>query len=93
MVEEATANAILDQVADALIFATAAGKIVLWNRASTALFGFEKNEAIGQSLDMIIPLHLRAAHWAGFTTAVATRQLWQAHVDKGAPQIWPQALC
>jgi len=75
MIEEATAIAILDQLADALIVATAAGKIVFWNRASTKLFGFESDEAIGQSLDMIIPPHLRAAHWAGFEAAVRTGRL------------------
>lgn len=35
------------------------------------IFGHTKDEAIGQSLDLIIPERLRAAHWAGFNRAMA----------------------
>ena len=42
------------------------------NRASTALFGFHAEEALGQSLDLIIPEHLRASHWRCFEVAIAT---------------------
>jgi PAS domain S-box-containing protein len=75
MIEEPAINEILDQLAEALIFTAVSGNIVLWNRASTALFGFKKDEAIGQSLDLIIPPHLRNAHWAGFEAAVKTGRL------------------
>jgi PAS domain S-box-containing protein len=61
---------ILDDVADALIYADRSGTITRWNRASTALFGFSAEEALGQSLDLIIPEHLRAAHWKGFDAAL-----------------------
>jgi PAS domain S-box-containing protein len=62
---------ILDQSADAVIFADRSGKIVLWNRASALLFGFSGEDALGQGLDLIVPGHLRAAHWRGFDDAVA----------------------
>ena len=65
------ADHILDQVADAMIFADQSGKIARWNRASAALFGFSAAEALGQSLDLIVPGHLRAAHWRGFDDAMA----------------------
>jgi PAS domain S-box-containing protein len=65
------AEGIIDQVADAVIFANRSGVIIRWNRASTALFGFPAGEALGQSLDLIIPEHLRAAHWRGFEAAIA----------------------
>jgi len=61
---------ILDDVADALIAADCAGTITRWNRASGALFGYSAEEALGQSLDLIIPEHLHAAHWKGFDAAV-----------------------
>jgi PAS domain S-box-containing protein len=64
------AEQILDQVADALICADRNGAIIRWNRASTALFGFSAEEALGQNLDLIIPEHLRAAHWRGFDAAM-----------------------
>lgn len=75
MIEQPATNEILDQLAEALIFTTVSGNIVLWNRAAAALFGFEKDEAIGQSLDLIIPPHLRNAHWAGFEAAVESGRL------------------
>jgi len=61
---------ILADVADALIYSDRSGAIVRWNRASGALFGFSEEEALGRSLDMIIPEHLRAAHWKGFNAAI-----------------------
>ncbi|MBR0996744.1 PAS domain S-box-containing protein [Bradyrhizobium japonicum] len=63
---------ILDDVADALIYSDRAGTITRWNRASTALFGFSAGEALGHNLDLIIPEHLRAAHWKGFEAALAS---------------------
>ena len=60
------AEAILEQIADAVIFADATGTMRRWNRAAAALFGYSAAEAPGQKLDLIIPEHLRAAHWRGF---------------------------
>lgn len=65
------AEQILDQVADAIIYANRSGEIIRWNRAATALFGFSAEEAFGQSLDLIIPEHLRASHWRGFNAAMS----------------------
>ena len=65
------AERILDQAADAVIATDRSGAITRWNRASTALFGFSAEEALGQSVDMIIPEHLRAPHWSGFDAAMA----------------------
>ena len=63
------AERILDQVADAVIYADRSGAIIRWNRASAALFGSSAEEALGQNLDLIIPEHLRASHWRGFEAA------------------------
>jgi PAS domain S-box-containing protein len=64
------AEPLLEQLADAVIGADRSGTIVRWNRASAVLFGYSSDEAIGQSLDLIIPEHLRPRHWSGFDTAV-----------------------
>ena len=66
------ADSVLDQIADAIIYADRSGTIVRWNRASSALFGYLPEEAFGQSLDLISPVHLRASHWSGFRTAMTT---------------------
>lgn len=70
-----SAQWIVDQVADALICADRAGNIQTWNPAATRLFGFSASDALGASLDIIIPEHLRAAHWAGFNAAMDSGEL------------------
>jgi len=69
------AEAILDSMADAVIFADCTGTIRRWNPAAAALFGFPADEALGRSLDLIIPEHLRAAHWSGFDAAMKNAHL------------------
>ena len=64
------AEAILEQIADAVIFADTTGTIRRWNRAAGALFGYSAAQALGKKLDLIIPEHLRAAHWRGFEGAM-----------------------
>ena len=66
------AGLILEQVADALIFADPRGNIVLWNAAAAALFGYSAAEAVGQSLNLVIPEHLQPAHWRGFEAAISS---------------------
>lgn len=65
------AERILEQTTDAVVYADAQGTIARWNAAAAALFGFGAAEAIGRNLDLIIPEHLRAAHWRGFDAALA----------------------
>ena len=65
------AEHILDHVADAVISTDRSGAIIRWNHASTALFGYSAEEVLGQSVELIIPEHLRAAHWSGFDAAMA----------------------
>lgn len=67
-------SAILEQSADAIIYADREGNIRLWNLAAERLFGFEAGQAVGQSLDLIIPERLRAPHWAGYRRAIASGQ-------------------
>ena len=65
-------RAIVDEAAEAIIFADREGAIRLWNGGAERIFGHTSAEALGQSLDLIIPERLRAAHWAGFDRALST---------------------
>lgn len=67
-------SAILEQSADAIIYADREGIIRRWNLAAERLFGFEAGQAVGQSLDLIIPERLRAPHWAGYHRAIVAGQ-------------------
>jgi PAS domain S-box-containing protein len=64
-------ESILEQIADAVIYADRSGKIMRWNQAAASLFGFSATEALGQNLDLIIPEHLRERHWRGFEAGMA----------------------
>ena len=57
---------------DAIIVCDAPGAIVLWNRSAERIFGFTEAEALGQSLDMIIPQRQRERHWEGYHKTMAT---------------------
>jgi PAS domain S-box-containing protein len=64
-------ESILEQMADAAIYADRSGTIRRWNHAAASLFGYSASEALGQNLDLIIPEHLRERHWRGFEAAMA----------------------
>ncbi len=68
----ALAELIVEQAPDAVIYADTTGIIIRWNKAAENLFGYSAQEALGQNLDLIIPPHLRAAHWNGFRQAIDT---------------------
>jgi PAS domain S-box-containing protein len=51
---------------DAVVAADPKGRITLWNAAAQRIFGFTPAEALGQSLDLIIPGRLRERHWQGY---------------------------
>ncbi len=57
---------------DAVVYADAAGVIQVWNDGARRIFGFSAEEAIGQSLDLIIPASLRDRHWSGYTHTMQT---------------------
>jgi PAS domain S-box-containing protein len=59
---------------DAIIYADAEGVICLWNRGATSIFGFTESEALGHSLDIIIPEGLRQRHWLGYHGTMQTGQ-------------------
>jgi PAS domain S-box-containing protein len=64
-------QSMVDQLPDAVVFADCEGIIGLWNPRAAALFGYSTEEAIGRSLDIIVPEHLRPAHWTGYRRAIA----------------------
>jgi PAS domain S-box-containing protein len=70
---------LVEVIGDAVVVADARGVIDLWNPASERLFGFTQAEALGNSLDLIIPERLRARHWAGFGKTMATGETRYSH--------------
>ncbi len=63
---------LLSAVGDAIVVSDAHGAITLWNKAAERLFGYTEAEALGQSLDLIIPERLRGRHWDGYDKTMKT---------------------
>jgi PAS domain S-box-containing protein len=59
---------------DAIIASDSSGAIVLWNAAAQRIFGFSASEALGQSLDLIIPERQRQRHWDSYDKTMRTGQ-------------------
>jgi PAS domain S-box-containing protein len=64
--------ALVNAVGDAVVVCDAAGAISVWNPAAERMFGYSQAEALGQSLDLIIPERLRKRHWDGYHQTMAT---------------------
>jgi PAS domain S-box-containing protein len=57
---------------DAIIYADAQGRIAFWNKGAERIFGYAETDAVGQSLDLIIPENLRTRHWEGYAQTMRT---------------------
>jgi PAS domain S-box-containing protein len=57
---------IVEKIGDAILFSDKEGIIRLWNQGAERIFGFTAEDAVGRSLDLIIPDNLRARHWDGY---------------------------
>lgn len=66
------AGAVLEGEADAVVGCDRDGIIRFWNPGAARIFGFTTEEAVGQSLDIVIPERLRARHWAGWQHTMET---------------------
>jgi PAS domain S-box-containing protein len=67
-------NELVAAIGDAIVVSDADGAITLWNPAAERIFGFSESEALGRSLDLIIPERLRQRHWDGYHQTMKTGQ-------------------
>jgi PAS domain S-box-containing protein len=71
-VDDVLYRQIIEASPDAVIVGDAEGIIRLWNAGARAIFGFTAEEAVGKSMDLIIPERLRGRHWEGYRTVMKT---------------------
>jgi PAS domain S-box-containing protein len=69
---EVLACALLATASDAVIATDREGVIRFWNPGAERIFQYRENEALGCSLDLIIPERLRARHWDGYRQFMET---------------------
>ena len=65
-------SALLASASDAIIATDRDGVIRHWNQGAERIFGHVAAEAVGKSLDLIIPEQLRARHWEGYSHVMQT---------------------
>ncbi len=63
------------------------GVIRRWESACVSVFGYSREEAVGQTLDLIVPPPLQGLHWRGFNRAVASGQLKRPNKTLRVPAV------
>lgn len=71
----------------AVIVADPDGLICFWNAAAETIFGHSRADALGESLDIIVPEQLRARHWDGYRHVMRTGQTQYAGRTLAVPAI------
>lgn len=74
-------GALLSSRSDAIIASDREGTITFWNSGAERIFGHSASEAIGQSLDLIVPERQRQRHWEGYRHVLATGESRYGHGD------------
>ena len=72
MDEDWLARAVVRETPEAIVACDPNGIIALWNGGAERVFGYPAAEALGRSLDLIIPEKQRSRHWAGYDKTMAT---------------------
>jgi PAS domain S-box-containing protein len=70
--EQAIAQAALAPGPHAVVSADREGIIRDWNETAEHIFGHSAGQAIGKSLDLIVPVEERADHWRNFRRVMTT---------------------
>lgn len=75
------AQLVLKTESDAIVAADRDGVIRFWNPGAVRIFGYSSEEAVGRSLDLIIPERQRARHWEGYRQVMSTGESRYGHGD------------
>lgn len=63
---------LVNNAPEAMLISDREGIIRFWNSGAEQMFGHTAAEAVGQSLDLIIPENLRSRHWEGYGRVMAS---------------------
>lgn len=61
----------INNAPEAILISDREGIITFWNVGAERILGYTVTQAIGSSLDLIIPGNLRARHWEGYRRVMA----------------------
>lgn len=74
MASEIDFQQLVNVIGEAVVISDPDGAITLWNPAAERMFGYTKDEAMGQSLDLIIPEKQQKRHWDGYHKTMKSGQ-------------------
>ena len=80
-VQRTLGDAIVSANSDAIVAADKDGTIFFWNPGAERIFGYTSADAVGQSLDIIIPARLRKRHWDGYFQVMKSGESRYGHGD------------
>lgn len=72
MSAEIDLTSLVSAIGDAVVVSDRDNRIVYWNPAAERMFGHDRGEAMGGSLDMIIPERLRKRHGDAYQKTMET---------------------
>ena len=72
MITNVDLHQLVESVGDAIIVADAHENSILWNPAATRIFGYSEAEALGKTLDLIVPERQRSKHNEGYSKSMET---------------------
>jgi two-component system cell cycle sensor histidine kinase/response regulator CckA len=67
-------SAVAESAIDAIVSADARGRILSWNKSAQTMFGYAREEIVGQPLTRLMPERYRAAQERGLAHYLATEQ-------------------
>lgn len=65
-------EALVHSLGDGVVISDENGIITYWNPSAERIFGFSEQEALGSSLDLIVPERLRQRHNEGYDHSMQT---------------------
>ena len=71
-ITDAVLARVVDELSDAVVIADTAGTIRFWNGAAERIFGWTAEQALGASLDLIVPERQRTRHWEGYRRVMSS---------------------
>jgi PAS domain S-box-containing protein len=63
---------IVEAMPEAVVYSDRDGIIRFWNQGAETIFGYRREEALGRTLDLIIPEQWRGRHWEGYRAVMRT---------------------
>lgn len=83
-------EALLRDAGDGIVVAGPDGAILFWNRGAERIFGHTEEEALGRSLDLIVPERFRERHWEGYRKVMETGRTRYGTDVLRVPAVGPQ---